>query len=72
MEDAISCQLSCVLTEHTKQVPIMDGHAPIIVGYDLKTHLPGDKMAAISQTTCSDVFPWMKSFVYCKEFNPVF
>ena len=34
---------SCVLTEHIQQVPVMDRYAPVIVGYDLKTHLPGTK-----------------------------
>ena len=33
------------------------------------THLPLDKMAAISQATFSDAFLWMKSFVYWLKFH---
>ena len=33
------------------------------------THLPLDKMAAISQTTFSNEFSWMKSFVFRFEFH---
>ena len=35
------------------------------------THLPLDKMAAISQTIFSDTFSWMKSFVYWLKFTEV-
>ena len=33
------------------------------------THLPLDKMAAISQTLFSDAFSWMKSFVLWSKFH---
>ena len=33
---------------------------------------PLDKMAAISQTTVSNEFPWMKSFVFWFEFHRSF
>ena len=33
------------------------------------THLPLDKMAAISQTTFSNAFSWMKSFVFWLKFH---
>ena len=33
------------------------------------THLPVDKMAAISQTLISDAFSWMKSFVFWLQFQ---
>ena len=33
------------------------------------THLPHDKMAAISQMMFSDAFSWMKSFVFCLKFH---
>ena len=33
------------------------------------THLPLDKMAAISQTILSDGFSWMKNFVFWLKFN---
>ena len=33
------------------------------------THLTLDKMAAISQTTFSNVFSWMKRFVFQSEFH---
>ena len=32
-------------------------------------HLHLDKMAAISQTICSDAFSWMKSFVFWLQFH---
>ena len=35
----------------------------------LLTHLPLDKMAAISQTIFSDAFSWMKSFVFWLKFH---
>ena len=45
-------------------------------GWDIKsqgplvlTHLPLDKMAAISQTTFSNAFSWMKSFVFWFKFR---
>ena len=31
----------------------------------IKTPLPLDKMAVISQTIFSDAFSWMKTFVFC-------
>ena len=33
------------------------------------THLPMQKMIAISQTTFSNAFSWMKSFVFCLKFH---
>ena len=33
------------------------------------THLPLDKMAAISQTIFSDAFSWMKKFIFCLKFH---
>ena len=33
------------------------------------THLPLDKMAAISQTIFSDAFSWMKSFLFWLKFH---
>ena len=36
---------------------------------DILTHLPLDKMVAISQTTFSNAFSWMKSFVFWFEFH---
>ena len=33
------------------------------------THLPLDKMAAISQTMCSNAFSWMKSFVFWFKYH---
>ena len=33
------------------------------------THLPLNKMAAISQTTFSNAFSWMKSFIFWFEFH---
>ena len=33
------------------------------------THLPMDKMAAISQRTFLNTFPWMKSFVFWLKFH---
>ena len=36
---------------------------------NVKTHLPLDKMAAILQTVFSDVFSWMKSFVFWIKFH---
>ena len=35
----------------------------------ISTHLPQDKMAAISQTTISDAFLWMKSFAFWLKFH---
>ena len=40
-------------------------HAP----YCIFTHLPLDKMAAISQRTFSNAFSWMKRFVYRFKFQ---
>ena len=37
--------------------------------YDLNSSPPGQKMAAISQTTFFNVFSWMKSFVFWYEFH---
>ena len=34
-----------------------------------KSHLPLDKMAAISQTTFADAFLWMKSFIFWLNFS---
>ena len=33
------------------------------------SHLPLDKMAAISQTIFSDAFPWMKNFIFRLKFH---
>ena len=38
-------------------------------GSAILTHLPLDKMAAISQTMFSDAFSWMKSFVFRLKFH---
>ena len=40
----------------------------VTVAIQLLTHLPLDKMAAISQTTSSNAFPWMKCFVFRFKF----
>ena len=44
------------------------GIAPLIAPVPL-THLPLDKMAAISQTIFSGAFSWMKSFVFWLKFH---
>ena len=36
------------------------------------THLPLDKMAAISQTIFSDAYSWMKHFVFWLKFPRIF
>ena len=38
-------------------------------GIILLTHLPSNKMAAISQTTLSNAFLWMKSFLFWFQFH---
>ena len=40
-----------------------------IQGCCLMTHIPLDKMAAISQTIFSDAFSLMKNFVFCLKFH---
>ena len=39
------------------------------IGLNVLTHLPLDKMAAISQKIFSDAFLWMKSFVFWLKFH---
>ena len=39
------------------------------VGHSVLTHLPLDKMAAISQTIFSGAFSWMKSFIFWLKFH---
>ena len=40
-------------------------------GHDELTHLPLDKMAAISQMIFSDAFSWMENFVFWKKSTEV-
>ena len=40
-----------------------------VLQYSPLTHLPLDKMAAISQTISSDAFLWMKSLVFWSKFQ---
>ena len=42
---------------------------PWYVNYITLTNLPFDKMAAFSQTICSDALSWMKSFVFGLKFH---
>ena len=39
------------------------------LSHDLLTHLPLNKMAAISQTMFSDAFSWMNSFIFWLKFH---
>ena len=41
----------------------------LLTEFQLLTHLPLDKMAAISQTVFSDAFLWMKSLVFRLKFH---
>ena len=44
-------------------------HRIIRTGKFLLTDIPVDKMAAISQKVFTNVFLWMKSFVFCLQFH---
>ena len=59
---AILFQPQCVKMLSTKSQLICPG-------LNVLTHLPLDKMAAISQTILSDAFLWMKSFVFWSKFH---
>ena len=54
----------CVLTEHIQQVPVMDSYAPVIVRYDLKTHLPGTKSSPFPrQHVQMNFHEWMVLYI---------
>ena len=46
------------------KIRVYSFHVNLKSGLHLLSHLPLDKMAAISQTTFSNAFSWMKSFVF--------
>ena len=48
---------------------MLSGAVPFFPLWPGLTHLPVDKVAAISQTIFSDAFSWMKSFVFWLNFH---
>ena len=58
-----------ILTNHWVPNPIIQKTSSATVALDILTHWGRDKMAAVSQTTSLNAFPWMKMYEFQLKFH---